>query len=169
MSGLKEMLISNDSDGGDGQWAPYKTNREWILEPNDLGIATVYVVYRDADGNDSAQYHATISITAAPEPTDTPTIATPTLTPTESNGGPTETPTQSSTPSTTPSPTWTPTCAIGMEEFDVIGNGQIDASDLIEILRSAREGTPIHDFNCDGTMDWRDIVIFSAEWKTQIH
>lgn len=154
-SGVADMLVSNQSDGSDSGWEPYIPERGWMLEPNENGIATVFVIYRDNAGNESSQYHATISIVESMEPTSTPTSIPPT---------PTRTPTQDGKPT----PTMTPTCSTGATDFDLVPNGIIDASDLLEMLRSVRNGAPLHDLNCDGKMDWSDFMEFTRRWKYNI-
>lgn len=162
-SGVADMLVSNKSDGSDSQWEPYQKSKQWILEPNDLGFATVFVIYRDHDGNESSQYHATITIVEAVEPTSTPTPTStkPLVTPTQ-----TLTPQGGATKTMTPTPT--STCAIGVLDYDVVPDGEINAFDLLEMLRSVRNGQPVHDLNCDGKMDWADFVEFSTMWKSNI-
>ncbi|MCC6733050.1 MAG: hypothetical protein IT394_07455, partial [Candidatus Omnitrophica bacterium] len=62
----------------------------------------------------------------------------------------------------------TSTCAIGVLDYDVVPDGEINAFDLLEMLRSVRNGQPVHDLNCDGKMDWADFVEFSTMWKSNI-
>ena len=50
-SGVVEMQISNRADFEDATWEPYNPNKEWTLDPDGNGQATVYVRFRDAAGN----------------------------------------------------------------------------------------------------------------------
>lgn len=54
MSGVNEMLISNEINFVDAQWEPYSSTKEWWV-PDTL-VKTVYVKYRDRAGNISAVY-----------------------------------------------------------------------------------------------------------------
>lgn len=100
--------------------------------------------------------------------TPTPTL---TLTSTET---PTETmltPTLSLTPTVTPTVTLltltpTNTCSTADASYDLTGDGEVDARDLIALLASVEDGTNLYDLNCDGITDERDLRAFSAKWKT---
>jgi hypothetical protein len=59
------MMISNYADMRDGVWEPYSSTRPWLLNVS-LGLAAVYVKYRDAAGNESAVYPATIYVGSGP-------------------------------------------------------------------------------------------------------
>ncbi|MFZ6028687.1 MAG: VWA domain-containing protein [Chloroflexota bacterium] len=58
-SGVTEMLISNDPAFAGASWEAYATGKPWTLAQAS-GLATVYVKYRDAAGNESDTYVATI-------------------------------------------------------------------------------------------------------------
>jgi hypothetical protein len=60
-SGVTEMMISNVPDFEGGAWEPYATSKPWTLAQTS-GLASVYVKYRDAVGNASETYVATIWI-----------------------------------------------------------------------------------------------------------
>lgn len=51
-SGVTEMLISNDGSFDGATWEPYAPTAAWMLA-SDTDLATVYVRYRDAAGNES--------------------------------------------------------------------------------------------------------------------
>ena len=53
------MMISNNPGMADGVWEPFSETRAWTLGVGD-GLATVYVRYRDAHGNESETVAATI-------------------------------------------------------------------------------------------------------------
>jgi hypothetical protein len=61
-SGVTQMMISNHADMSGGVWEPYATSKWWNLEHPADGLAAVYVKYRDAAGNESDIYPATIHI-----------------------------------------------------------------------------------------------------------
>jgi len=54
MSGVGEMLISNDVSFGDVQWEAYTTEKNWWVP--EAGTTTVYVKFRDRAGNGSVVY-----------------------------------------------------------------------------------------------------------------
>jgi hypothetical protein len=58
-SGVTHMLISNHPGFIGAAWEPYGTSKAWALEET-YGLATVFVKYRDAVGNESETYAATI-------------------------------------------------------------------------------------------------------------
>ena len=58
-SGVTHMLISNQPDFSGAAWETYATSKPWTLDET-YGLATVYVKYRDAVGNESDTYAATI-------------------------------------------------------------------------------------------------------------
>jgi Mg-chelatase subunit ChlD len=60
-SGVAEMMISNSGDMAGGAWEPYAPTKPWTLAQAS-GLATVFVKYRDAAGNESAVYPATIRV-----------------------------------------------------------------------------------------------------------
>jgi Mg-chelatase subunit ChlD len=64
-SGVTEMMISNYADMHDGTWEPYATSKAWTLGQSS-GLASVFVKYRDADGNESDVYSATIHVGHGP-------------------------------------------------------------------------------------------------------
>jgi Mg-chelatase subunit ChlD len=155
-SGLSEMLISNLSDGSDGMWEPFGAMKPWLLQPNVLGIAPVFVRYRDAAGNESITYNSSIMIVAGPEPTATPTDTPIEGTPTPTNtlqGGATETP--------------TPTCQVPDKDFDLDNSGKVDAGDMIKLLSVIPSHTPPPDFNCDGVLDWNDLYEMARRWHIE--
>jgi len=47
-----EMIVSNNPDFDGADWEPYQSRKPWQLEPQN-NLATVYVGYRDASGNES--------------------------------------------------------------------------------------------------------------------
>ncbi|MCA9428930.1 MAG: hypothetical protein KC940_00345, partial [Candidatus Omnitrophica bacterium] len=163
VSGVSDMMISNFSDGSDGIWEPFsETVEDWPLMPNQSDIATVYAKFRDSAGCVSELYLASIRVL---EPTSTPTnTETPTSTPTET-GSPTMTPT--STPTVTPSET---PCDIGDDDFDLNGDNEVNAEDLLELLEAmANDSTdPKYDFNCDGKVNDRDSSLFATKWQLTI-
>jgi photosystem II stability/assembly factor-like uncharacterized protein len=59
VSGVAEMLISNDASFADAQWKAYVTEKNWWV-PN-TGTTTVYVKFRDRAGNDSVVYSDTVT------------------------------------------------------------------------------------------------------------
>jgi hypothetical protein len=64
-TGVTEMMISNFADMRDGVWEPYTPTRGWVLgQP--FGLAAVFVKYRDAAGNESRVYPATIYVGMGP-------------------------------------------------------------------------------------------------------
>lgn len=100
--------------------------------------------------------------------TPTPTL---TATPTGSPLEPTHTPTASpGTPSPTPTgPTGTPTptpppCS---PDYDLNGDTRVDAADLLLLIENLRQNTgdPQSDFNCDGRVNWQDLLLFSKQWE----
>ncbi|MCA9433890.1 MAG: hypothetical protein KC940_25435 [Candidatus Omnitrophica bacterium] len=92
-----------------------------------------------------------------------------TPTPTETEMGPTMT----ETPTVTPGgPTFTPTpCVVAMsdEDYDLNGDGFIDAKDLIAFIEIIETGVgnPF-DLNCDGFTNEADLIQFSKEWKIEL-
>lgn len=60
-TGVAEMMISNSGDMQGGAWEPYAPTKAWSLAQQ-TGLATVFVKYRDAAGNESDVYPATINI-----------------------------------------------------------------------------------------------------------
>ena len=50
-SGVVEMMVSNRADFLDAEWEPYGESKEWTFEPDDRGIGTVFLLFRDAAGN----------------------------------------------------------------------------------------------------------------------
>ena len=58
-SSVTDMMISNNPGMADGVWEPFSETRAWTLGVGD-GLATVYVRYRDAHGNESETVTATI-------------------------------------------------------------------------------------------------------------
>jgi hypothetical protein len=63
-SGVSEMMISNTADMRGASWEPYQRNRNWTLAQQS-GLASVFVKYRDAAGNESEVYPASIDIISA--------------------------------------------------------------------------------------------------------
>ena len=61
-SGVTQMMISNNADMSGGVWEPYATSKLWNLPHPADDLAAVYVKYRDAAGNESEIYPATIHI-----------------------------------------------------------------------------------------------------------
>jgi len=64
-SGVTEMIIGNYADLQDGVWEAYAASKPWTLAQSS-GLAAVYVKYRDAYGNESAVYPATIYVGSGP-------------------------------------------------------------------------------------------------------
>jgi hypothetical protein len=64
-SGVTEMVISNAPDFSGAVWEAYGTSKPWTLA-QDAGLASVYVKYRDAVGNESDVYVATIWVGSGP-------------------------------------------------------------------------------------------------------
>jgi Mg-chelatase subunit ChlD len=62
-SGVVEMMINQRSDMQGGVWEPYATTKAWTLNQS-TGLASVFVKYRDAAGNESEVYAATIHVGA---------------------------------------------------------------------------------------------------------
>lgn len=60
-SGVSEMMVSNYPDFRDASWEPYSESKAWTLAQSS-GLATVYVKYRDAYGNESDVATATIEV-----------------------------------------------------------------------------------------------------------
>jgi hypothetical protein len=59
-TGVTEMMISNRADMVGGVWEAYATSKPWTLNPPATNLATVFVKYRDGDGNESSVYPASI-------------------------------------------------------------------------------------------------------------
>lgn len=59
VSGVSEMLISNQASFSDAQWEGYATKMSWWVP--DSGTTTVYVKYRDRAGNESEVYTDTVA------------------------------------------------------------------------------------------------------------
>jgi hypothetical protein len=57
VSGVGEMIVSNRADFADGQWEVFTTRRTWLVPGG--GPHTIYVMFRDRAGNQSAVYTAT--------------------------------------------------------------------------------------------------------------
>lgn len=51
VSGVVEMKVSNRPDFAGADWEPFVTSKQWTLDPDASGTATVFVVYRDGEGN----------------------------------------------------------------------------------------------------------------------
>jgi methionine-rich copper-binding protein CopC len=68
-SGVVEMRINNTSDMEGVAWESYTTTKDWTLDEQN-GLAGVFVQYRDAAGNESDVFPATILVDpdAEPEP-----------------------------------------------------------------------------------------------------
>jgi len=64
-TGVTDMMISNHADMTGGVWEPYSLTKPWTMSPT-LGLAAVFVKYRDAAGNESPVYPATISVGMGP-------------------------------------------------------------------------------------------------------
>jgi Mg-chelatase subunit ChlD len=64
-TGVTEMIISNSPDFSGSDWEPYATSKPWTLGQGS-GLASVYVRYRDAVGNESDTYVATIWVGSGP-------------------------------------------------------------------------------------------------------
>lgn len=63
--GVSDMLISNDPAFSGAAWETYATSKPWTLAQS-TGLATVYVRYRDATGNQTPVYAATIWVGEGP-------------------------------------------------------------------------------------------------------
>ncbi|NUN97804.1 MAG: hypothetical protein HUU16_16700 [Candidatus Omnitrophica bacterium] len=165
VSGVADMMIMNHSDGSDGLWEPFNPTRPWMIEPNAMGIATVFVKYRDNAGNVSAMYHATITVVEAPTPTETEIEPTATETPEPTE---TDSPVPTETETETPAETATPTCNVQDSDFDFDGMNGVDARDLLLCLAGIQQGSPFRDFNCDGKMDMEDLFLMARKWKIEL-
>jgi hypothetical protein len=83
-TGVTEMLISNNPDFSGASWEAYTTSKPWTLGQT-IGLASVYVRYRDTLNNESVTYVATIwvghrpSITTQATPTTDIVVGTQTL------------------------------------------------------------------------------------------
>jgi len=55
------MMINQRSDMQGSVWEPYATTKSWTLNQV-TGLASVFVKYRDAAGNESEVYAATIHV-----------------------------------------------------------------------------------------------------------
>jgi hypothetical protein len=64
-SGVTDMIISNYADFHDASWEPYGTSKPWTLLQTS-GLATVYVKYRDAYGNQTDLIVGTIYVGTGP-------------------------------------------------------------------------------------------------------
>jgi len=64
-SGVTSMQIRNDPNFNYNDWEPYITSKPWRLGLAN-GLASVYVRYQDATGNQSKTYVATIWIVRDP-------------------------------------------------------------------------------------------------------
>ncbi|HXF62382.1 MAG TPA: hypothetical protein VNK95_12240, partial [Caldilineaceae bacterium] len=51
-TGVTQMRISNQGDMSGAQWEPFANSKDWTLDRTS-GLASVYVQYRDAAGNES--------------------------------------------------------------------------------------------------------------------
>jgi Mg-chelatase subunit ChlD len=60
-SGVADMKIGNEGDLDDGVWEPFAPSKSWTLSQTN-GLASVFVRYRDAAGNVSDIYPATIRV-----------------------------------------------------------------------------------------------------------
>ena len=60
---VQDMLVSNLPDFSGASWIPYAPTLQWQLNPNSKGLATVYAKYRDAAGNESTPYYASVVVT----------------------------------------------------------------------------------------------------------
>jgi len=104
-----------------------------------------------------------LTFTPTPTLTATPTGSPlePTHTPTASPGTPTPTPTG---PTGTPTPTSSP-CS---PNYDLNGDTRVDAADLLLLIEDIRQdaGDLRGDFNCDGRVDWQDLLLFSKQWES---
>lgn len=58
LSGVADMIISNDASFVDAQWEPYVTERNWWAR--DAETAAVYVKFRDGAGNQSPAVSASV-------------------------------------------------------------------------------------------------------------
>lgn len=101
---------------------------------------------------------------APPSPTTTSTPIPPTHTVTETPLPPTPTQTPSQSPSSTPSPT----SEISDTDFDLTGDEEIDAEDMLLLLESFRTGQPVHDFDHDGSMNCTDLLLMATRWQARI-
>jgi hypothetical protein len=62
-TGVTEMRISHNGDMSDGVWEPFAETKPWTLAQTS-GLASVYVQYRDAAGNESRIIPASILVDA---------------------------------------------------------------------------------------------------------
>jgi hypothetical protein len=65
LSSVTHMMISNSPDFAGASWEPYAATKAWVLSGTAYGDKTVYARFRDAAGNVSGTYSATIR---APNP-----------------------------------------------------------------------------------------------------
>jgi hypothetical protein len=59
VSGVGDMIISNDAEFFGAHWEPYATWKEWLSL--DAGTTAIYAKFRDNAGNESVTYTATLS------------------------------------------------------------------------------------------------------------
>ena len=82
---------------------------------------------------------------------------------------PTPTATFTPTPTGTPTPTWTATWTPTLPppvNFDLNASGVVDAGDIFMLMEVLGESGPgmAADFNRDGRVDGRDVLLFSEHW-----
>ena len=68
-SSVTQMLVSNDASFTSATWEPFVTNKIWNLTSGE-GPKTLYVQFKDALGNTSETYSASISVTPIDEIAD---------------------------------------------------------------------------------------------------
>lgn len=70
-SGVAEMRISNRADFEDAAYVPYQPSVPWTLAPRPDGLATVFVQFKDAAGNESDVFATSVFVDPdAPLPVD---------------------------------------------------------------------------------------------------
>ena len=67
---MLKSITENDPDFSDGEWIPYSNIIDWELDDSTTGDKTIYLMFRDADGNVSGVYTSTITLTSATSTSD---------------------------------------------------------------------------------------------------
>ncbi|MBI5497275.1 MAG: hypothetical protein HY904_19835 [Deltaproteobacteria bacterium] len=60
-----QVLVANRDDFVGSEWRPFGPELAWFLAPGE-GLRTVYVKYRDAAGNESVRYSASVTVDSVP-------------------------------------------------------------------------------------------------------
>ena len=59
VSGVDQMMISEELDFSDTTWQPFANRKNWLVK--DFGTTYIYVIYQDRAGNISTTYSTAIS------------------------------------------------------------------------------------------------------------